>query len=210
MISLEHDRYRCIPYPSTITNKLTIMGMVIKNKIILVGAGASGKDYMSGILTNGSLKKEISLTTRPPRPNEVDGVDYHFVSENEMLKQICNGDMQYYQYFDSNNCVYGTLKKSFDHYNVFIMEPKSLAGLPHHIREGSLVIYLKPDDVTVMDRLMARDPLSAVRRFDSDKILFNNFNNHDVCFDNGYTIDDITRILYENTTLYYSTCRGDK
>lgn len=38
------------------------------------------------------LKFSVSYTTRPPRPGEIDGEDYHFVSEGEFEKELRQGD----------------------------------------------------------------------------------------------------------------------
>ena len=38
------------------------------------------------------FKISVSHTTRKPRPNEIDGVDYHFVSEEEFEKLIKNNE----------------------------------------------------------------------------------------------------------------------
>jgi guanylate kinase len=35
----------------------------------------------------------VTATTRPQRPGEVDGVDYHFVSEAEFAEMIANGEL---------------------------------------------------------------------------------------------------------------------
>ena len=50
--------------------------------IVLVGASASGKTELAKQLyqTYG-YKKCITTTTREPRKNEVDGIDYHFLSQ---------------------------------------------------------------------------------------------------------------------------------
>ena len=58
--------------------------------IVLVGESASGKSSIEKYLVdNYGYNKVVSYTTRSPRPNEVDGVDYHFVSieEFESLKR---------------------------------------------------------------------------------------------------------------------------
>jgi len=50
----------------------------------------------------------ISCTTRPPRPGEENGVDYHFLSEETFLRQIERGEMLEYALVHGN--YYGTLK----------------------------------------------------------------------------------------------------
>ena len=49
--------------------------------IVLVGESASGKSSIERYLVeNYGYKKIVSYTTREPRANEVDGVDYHFIN----------------------------------------------------------------------------------------------------------------------------------
>lgn len=55
------------------------------------------------------IKFSVSLTTRPKRNNEIDGVDYSFVSEKEFLQKIENNELieweRFYDYY------YGTPKE---------------------------------------------------------------------------------------------------
>ena len=50
----------------------------------------------------------VSCTTRPPRPGEVDGVDYHFLSRDDFLRRAERGDLLEYAKVHDN--YYGTLK----------------------------------------------------------------------------------------------------
>jgi guanylate kinase len=59
-----------------------------------------------------SFKLSISHTTRSPRSNEVDGIDYHFVS-NEKFKELIKED-KFYEYAKIFENYYGTLKKNVD------------------------------------------------------------------------------------------------
>ena len=59
-----------------------------------------------------SFKISVSHTTRTPRSNEIDGVDYHFVSKErfqELIKQN-----KFYEYAKIFENFYGTLKKNVD------------------------------------------------------------------------------------------------
>ena len=56
-----------------------------------------------------SFKISVSHTTRSPRSNEVDGVDYHFVSYKEFEKLIT--EKKFYEYAKIFENYYGTLKK---------------------------------------------------------------------------------------------------
>ena len=51
---------------------------------IFMGKSASGKDYLlKKLVAEGKFQNVVSFTTRPMREGEVDGIDYHFVSEEE-------------------------------------------------------------------------------------------------------------------------------
>jgi len=57
---------------------------------------------------NSNFKISISYTTRKPRPNEIDGKDYHFVDKKKFDLLIKNNDFfEYAKIFDN---YYGTLK----------------------------------------------------------------------------------------------------
>ena len=59
-----------------------------------------------------SFKISVSHTTRSPRSNEVDGVDYYFVS-HERFKKLIDED-KFYEYAKIFENYYGTLKKNVD------------------------------------------------------------------------------------------------
>lgn len=80
--------------------------------IIISGASGSGKtSLIKAVLPNISqLALSISHTTRAIRPNEVDGVDYHFCNKSAFDKAIANQDfLEYAQVFDNS---YGTQKSN--------------------------------------------------------------------------------------------------
>ncbi len=59
-----------------------------------------------------NFKISVSHTTRTPRSNEVDGIDYHFVSEKKFKELIKKG--KFYEYAKIFENYYGTLKKDVD------------------------------------------------------------------------------------------------
>ena len=59
-----------------------------------------------------SFKISVSHTTRKPRSNEIDGVDYHFISDKEFKKLII--EKKFYEYAKIFENFYGTLKKTVD------------------------------------------------------------------------------------------------
>ena len=59
-----------------------------------------------------SFKISVSHTTRSPRSNEVDGVDYKFVNTDNFKKLVSNN--QFYEYAKIFGNYYGTSKKNVD------------------------------------------------------------------------------------------------
>ena len=59
-----------------------------------------------------SFKISVSHTTRSPRSNEVDGVDYHFISPKQFKELIAK--KEFYEYAKIFENYYGTLKKNVD------------------------------------------------------------------------------------------------
>ena len=51
--------------------------------IIICGKTNSGKSTLKNALLQHGFESIVTYTTRSPRPGEVNGVDYHFVSEEE-------------------------------------------------------------------------------------------------------------------------------
>ncbi len=85
-----------------------------KGKLLVIsGPSGSGKSFVAQI-----LKKEfgyalsVSYATRAPRPLEVDGESYHFISEEEFSEKIRQNELlEYAQY---TTCHYGTPKEFVD------------------------------------------------------------------------------------------------
>ncbi|WP_408015931.1 guanylate kinase [Rhodococcus chondri] len=63
--------------------------------VVLAGPSAVGKSTVVRVLRNRvpDLLFSVSATTRDPRPGEVDGVDYHFVSRAEFDRMIDDGEL---------------------------------------------------------------------------------------------------------------------
>ena len=80
--------------------------------IVLSSPSGAGKTTITKKLSQKypNIKISISHTTRKPRPNEIDGVDYHFVSKEEFEKLIKKNN--FYEYAKIFDNYYGTLKNS--------------------------------------------------------------------------------------------------
>ncbi len=79
--------------------------------IVLSSPSGAGKTTITKKLSQKypNIRISISHTTRKPRPNEIDGVDYFFVNGDEFEKLIKKDN--FYEYAKIFNNYYGTSKK---------------------------------------------------------------------------------------------------
>ncbi len=79
--------------------------------IVVSGPSGSGKGTVlkKVIDNNDDIILSVSSTTRTPRKNEIDGVDYNFISKDEFEKLINNNEIIEYALYCEN--YYGTPKK---------------------------------------------------------------------------------------------------
>ena len=72
-------------------------------------SGAGKTTLVKKISKNRNFSVSVSHTTRSPRPNEIDGKDYYFVSKNNFKKLIKKGEfLEHARVFDN---YYGSSKK---------------------------------------------------------------------------------------------------
>ncbi len=78
--------------------------------IVISGPAGSGKGTVNAhLLRTGDFAYSVSATTRAPRPGEVDGVNYYFVSKDDFENRIADGRMLEYTEYCGN--YYGTPKE---------------------------------------------------------------------------------------------------
>jgi guanylate kinase len=79
--------------------------------IILSSPSGAGKSTLSRRLLDwdDSLRFSVSATTRAPRPGEVEGEHYHFLSEADFKRDVNNGDMLEHAHVFGN--FYGSPRK---------------------------------------------------------------------------------------------------
>jgi guanylate kinase len=76
--------------------------------VVISGPSGVGKDTVIKRLLelDPNVKYSVSYTTRPPRPGEVDGVDYRFVNREAFERRIREGALLEYATYDGH--LYGT------------------------------------------------------------------------------------------------------
>ena len=75
--------------------------------LVISGPAGSGKGTVNAmLLEREDFAFSVSATTRAPRPGEIDGVNYHYITREEFLSRIDSGDMLEYTEYCGN--FYGT------------------------------------------------------------------------------------------------------
>lgn len=75
--------------------------------LVVSGPAGSGKGTVNAmLLEREDFAFSVSATTRAPRPGEIDGVNYHYITREEFLSRIDSGDMLEYTEYCGN--FYGT------------------------------------------------------------------------------------------------------
>ena len=85
--------------------------------VVLSGPSGSGKTTLVRLLIDRApvrLVKSVSATTRPPRPGEIHGDDYWFLSPAEFRSRLEHGDFIEHAEVFSSGYLYGTLRSELD------------------------------------------------------------------------------------------------
>ena len=130
--------------------------------IVLSGFAGVGKGTVLKSLfeTHEGYAYSVSATTRSPRPGEVDGVHYFFVSKERFEQMIANDELLEYACYVDN--YYGTPKayvdsKLEDGFDVILeIEVQGALNIKKKVPDAILIYMLPPSAVTLRDRLTGR------------------------------------------------------
>lgn len=130
--------------------------------LILSAPSGAGKTSLCRELfkTFPDIKESISYTTRLPRPGEVDGEAYHFVSENEFNRMVAEDAFAEWATVHGN--MYGTALKTLEEgYKngvnlVLDIDCQGALKLKEHFEGGIYVFILPPSMDELRRRLESR------------------------------------------------------
>ncbi|SLN03368.1 Guanylate kinase [Brachybacterium faecium] len=138
---------------------------------VLAGPTAVGKGTISAAIRARypEIWLSVSATTRAPRPGEIDGVHYRFVSEEEFSALIDSGQMLEWAVVHGRN-KYGTPRGPVDEKVAEgrpVLLEIDLAGarqVRESLPEARFVFLAPPDWETLVDRLVGRGTEDAEER----------------------------------------------
>lgn len=152
------------------------------NLIVISGPSGAGKDSIVECLMkqNKNISLSISATTRSPRGEEKDGVNYYFLTRDEFETKI--NDNEFLEYAEYNGNYYGTpksgiiekLNKGID--VILVIEIQGALKVKELIKEAIFIFILPPSMEELKRRLIARnteDHEKILKRF---KTAYNEIN----------------------------------
>lgn len=140
--------------------------------ILLIGCMASGKDtILKEMINEGYAEPVISHTSRPMRKGEKDGIEYHFVSAEEMLKMKENNEfIEFKSYKAANNekWYYGvnknSLEKGLSKNYILIVDITGMRQIKEYFKDDKdmeiTTIFLDVDKETRRKRAIMRDDMT--------------------------------------------------
>jgi guanylate kinase len=176
-----------------------------KEKCIILGKSGAGKNFLMNNLIKKGLKGCLKHTTRPPRKNEQQGIDYNFISESDFFQLLNENKFLVYQKVivspENRNpepWYYGITFEEFDKSQVLIMTPIELKNITPEMRKGCFVVYLDIDREIRENRITHRKDKndSIKRRLDADDLDFKDFNDYDLkVTDPDFSSDDVYDLM---------------
>ena len=176
--------------------------------VLFMGPSSSGKNIIKSRLIKDNkfaLKEIIMSTTRPKRTGEIEGREYYFKTEKEMLELEKEGKIIERRTYDTayGPWHYFTTSSSIDLDNYNYVGDNTLEGLDQFVKfygiENIISILIKVDDGIRLQRALDRekrekDPKyqELCRRFLADSIDFSKKNISKI---------PITSIIYNNSSL---------
>ena len=156
--------------------------------IILSSPSGVGKTTLTKKIQqkHQSFKISVSHTTRAPRSNEINGVDYFFVPKKEFEKLI--KEKKFYEYAEIFSNYYGTLKKHVDEMIlkndlIFDIDWQGTKQLSKFKNLNLIKIYLITENKEELKkRLIKRNqntPLEVEKRFKSFDKDIEHWNDYD-------------------------------
>jgi len=180
--------------------------------IVISAPSGGGKTTLCQLLlaARPEMSRAITCTTRPPRPGEQNGVDYHFFDATEFLKRVQAGNFLEHATVFGNS--YGTLKSELldnlrkgrdvllnvDVQGAATIREKALE-IPE-LREALVTVFLTPFSLAILEaRLKKRgtdDPAVIQKRLAVARHEIQQWKNFDYLLPSASKEEDLRQMLY--------------
>lgn len=137
--------------------------------IVSAPSGAGKTSLVKALLkADPAIRLSVSYTTRPPRPGETDGRDYHFVTHPQFEKMLAEGE--FLEHAEVYGNFYGTSKGSIGrdlnagHDVLLEIDWQGAEQVRRHFPESASIFILPPSFSALRTRLAGRGQ-------DSDEVI---------------------------------------
>jgi guanylate kinase len=136
----------------------------MNGKMVIISApSGAGKSTMIKHLQEKGVKLEfsVSATTREPRGNEENGVEYYFLTASEFKRRIAKGDFVEWEEVYKNQ-YYGTLKSEIEriwangNHVLFDVDVKGGINLKKIFGHNAISIFIMPPSVRELEKRLLR------------------------------------------------------
>ena len=131
--------------------------------VVVSGPSGAGKGTVlaHAIRNYPNLQYSVSVTTREPRPGEIDGVNYYFVTKDRFKEMLAGGELLEHQQVYGN--FYGTpkqkvldkLEEGFD--VVLEIDVKGALDIKNKFPQAVMIFLTPVNRSTIEERLRGRD-----------------------------------------------------
>lgn len=130
--------------------------------LVLAAPSGAGKTTLARLLVEGSddFSFSVSATTRPPRPGERDGVDYHFVTRRDFETMAAGGELA--EWAEVHGELYGTPRRELEaaseqgRHVVLDIDVQGARQIRRRVPEALLLYVLPPSVEALVSRLSGR------------------------------------------------------
>ena len=175
--------------------------------IVVSGPSGAGKDTVCNRLLEEQRNVwiSISMTSREPRKNEVNGKDYFFITKEEFEEKIKNEEFLEYAVY--NNQYYGTPKSKIEEKLsngidvILVIDIQGALKIKEQLEETLFIFILPPSMEELKKRLIERNTETKEKILERFKTAYNEINeikkyNYVVVNDRvDYAVDKVKAII---------------
>jgi guanylate kinase len=130
--------------------------------IVVSAPSGAGKSSLCQRLMQAypEIKFSVSYTSRTPRPNEVNGKDYYFISREAFQERIDRGE--FIEWVENYGNLYGSSRKAMEEFIrdgrdlLLDIEPRGAKKVKKEFKGGIYVFILPPSRLELLKRLEKR------------------------------------------------------
>jgi guanylate kinase len=182
--------------------------------IVISGPSGVGKDTLIKRLLDldPNLRYSVSCTTRAPRPEEVDGVDYSFVSRDRFQQLIAEDAFLEHATYNGN--LYGTLierverEREAGHDIVLKIEVQGAEQVRARVPDG-VFIFLVPPSVDELVRRQMKRNTETSHDMTARRLIATREMEHASRYDHVVVNDQLERAVAEILAIIHSARQRD-